>query len=313
MPGHVVADEAIAWLDEHRAGSFFLWVHLFEPHAPYGDPSDHRPVGERYDDEVAEADRQVARLVEALGKESASTLIAVAGDHGEAFGEHGEISHSVFVYDTTLRVPLVIVGPGIAPSVVHGAVGLVDLAPTLLGQLGPIKFDSDGIDLRAALAGAEPAPRELYAESFAPLLDFGWSPLRAIRAGDLKYIAAPTPELYRVSVDAGERAEPRRERKDAGSIARRSRAADLAGDARDRQSAGSRGGGAAAGAGLYLRRRRTDSWRPTGSQGQTRARSANRAGDLRGARGSAHCSRRSNRSWRRTPRIRKLTCVSDMC
>ena len=134
--GHVVADEAIAWLNDHRAGPFFLWVHLFEPHAPYGDPSDHRPVGERYDDEVAEADRQVARLVEALGKESASTLIAVASDHGEAFGEHGEISHSVFVYDTTLRVPLVIVGPGIAPSVVHGAVGLVDLAPTLLGQLG---------------------------------------------------------------------------------------------------------------------------------------------------------------------------------
>ena len=203
--GHVVADEAIAWLNDHRAGPFFLWVHLFEPHAPYGDPSDHRPVGERYDDEVAEADRQVARLVEALGKESASTLIAVASDHGEAFGEHGEISHSVFVYDTTLRVPLVIVGPGIAPSVVHGAVGLVDLAPTLLGQLGPIKFDSDGIDLRAALAGGEPAARELYAESFAPLLDFGWSPLRAIRAGDLKYIAAPTPELYRVSVDAAER------------------------------------------------------------------------------------------------------------
>ena len=202
--GHVVGDEAIAWLNDHRAGPFFLWVHLFEPHAPYGDPSDHRPVGERYDDEVAEADRQVARLVEALEKESASTLIAVASDHGEAFGEHGEISHSVFVYDTTLRVPLVIVGPGIAASVIHGAVGLVDLAPTLLGQLGPIKFDSDGIDLRAALAGGEPAARELYAESFAPLLDFGWSPLRAIRAGDLKYIAAPTPELYRVSVDAAE-------------------------------------------------------------------------------------------------------------
>ena len=81
-PGHVVADEAIAWLDEHRAGSFFLWVHLFEPHAPYGDPSDHRPVGERYDDEVAEgtsggATRRSAR--------KGRTLIAVAGDHGEAF------------------------------------------------------------------------------------------------------------------------------------------------------------------------------------------------------------------------------------
>ncbi len=66
------------------------------------------------------------------GQESASTLIVVAGDHGEAFGEHGEISHSIFVYDTTLRVPLVIAGPGIAPSSSHGAVGLVDVAPTML-------------------------------------------------------------------------------------------------------------------------------------------------------------------------------------
>jgi arylsulfatase A-like enzyme/Tfp pilus assembly protein PilF len=203
-PGRVVVDEAIAWLREHRAGRFFLWVHLFEPHAPYGDPSDHRPVAARYDDEVAEADRQTVRLIESLGSDASSTLIGVAADHGEAFGEHGEISHSIFVYDTTLRVPLVIAGPGIARSVVHDVVGLVDLAPTLLGQLGPIKFDSDGIDLSGALAGRAPPARELYAESFAPLLDFGWSPLRAIRVGDYKYIAAPKPELYRLSADSGE-------------------------------------------------------------------------------------------------------------
>ena len=203
-PGRAAVDEAIAWLTDHRAGRFFLWVHLFEPHAPYGDPSDHRPVAERYDDEIAEADRQVARLIEALGSEASSTVIAVTADHGEAFGEHGEIGHSVFVYDTTLRVPLVVAGPGIGRSVVRGAVGLVDLAPTLLGQLGPIRFDSDGSDLRVALAGGEPPARELYAESFAPLLDFGWSPLRSLRAGDLKYIAAPKPEMYRVSSDAGE-------------------------------------------------------------------------------------------------------------
>jgi choline-sulfatase len=203
-PGRLVADEAIAWLGGHRAQRFFLWVHLFEPHAPYGDPSDRRPVAARYDDEIAEADRQVVRLIEALGGEASSTIVAVAADHGEAFGEHGEISHSVFVYDTTLRVPLVIAGPGIAPSVVHGSVGLVDLAPTLLRQLNVTRFDSDGIDLSMALAGKEPPPRELYAESFAPLLDFGWSPLRAIRDGEFKYIAAPKPELFRVTADADE-------------------------------------------------------------------------------------------------------------
>jgi choline-sulfatase len=203
-PGRVVVDEAIAWLTQQRAGRFFLWVHLFEPHAPYGDPSDRRPVAARYDDEVAEADRQVVRLIEALGNEASSTVVAIAADHGEAFGEHGEISHSVFVYDTTLRVPLVVSGPRIAHSIVHGLVGLVDLAPTLLMQLGVSPFDSDGIDLSMALSGREPPARELYAESFAPLLDFGWSPLRAIRAGDFKYIAGPKPELFRVTSDSAE-------------------------------------------------------------------------------------------------------------
>jgi choline-sulfatase len=203
-PGHVVVDEAVAWLNGHCGARFFLWVHLFEPHTPYGDPSDRRPVAARYDDEVAEADRQVVRLIVALGSESPSTMIAVAADHGEAFGEHGEISHSVFVYDTTLRVPLIIAGPGIAPSVVPGAAGLVDLAPTLLSRLGPIKFDADGIDLEPALAGRAIPSRDLYAESFAPLLDFGWSPLRSIRSGGFKYIAAPKPELYRISSDQGE-------------------------------------------------------------------------------------------------------------
>jgi tetratricopeptide (TPR) repeat protein len=203
-PGHEVVDEAVDWLNAHRGGRFFVWVHLFEPHAPYGDPSDRRPVAARYDDDVAEADRQVARAIAALGADSSSTLIAVASDHGEAFGEHGEISHSVFVYDTTLRVPLIIAGPAIVPVVVHDPVGLVDLAPTLLSRLGPVTFDSDGIDLSGALAGRPIASRDLYAESFAPLLDFGWSPLRTIRSGEFKYIAAPKPELYRVSSDGAE-------------------------------------------------------------------------------------------------------------
>ncbi len=218
-PGRLVADEALAWLSTHRQDRFFLWVHFFEPHAPYGNPADpaeaRRPVLARYDDDIAEADVQVGRLVAGLGDLAAQTLIVAAGDHGEAFGEHGEISHSLFVYDTTLRVPLILSGTGVAPgSRVEEAVSLVDVAPTLafLARLGP--FDADGklllpdmppaSRLRASASAGQAGPRSLYAESFAPLLDFGWSPLRTVRQGDWKFIAAPTPELYDLKSDPGE-------------------------------------------------------------------------------------------------------------
>ena len=112
-----MVNDAIAWLSSitshpspqppipNPQSPFFLWVHVFEPHAPYGDPSSQRPVLERYDEEIATADREIGRLIDALGTARADTLIVAAGDHGEAFGEHGEYAHSIFVYDTTLRVP----------------------------------------------------------------------------------------------------------------------------------------------------------------------------------------------------------------
>jgi arylsulfatase A-like enzyme len=211
-PGDQAASEAIAWLQAHRAtrggdgraGRYFLWIHLFEPHAPYGAAGDARPVTTRYDEEIAEADRQVGRTVEALGPDLESTTVVVAADHGEAFGEHGEIAHSIFVYDTTLRVPLVVAGPGAGRHVAASPVSLVDIAPTLAGLAGLSAFDADGVDLRPVLAGHAGPPRTLYAESFAPLLDFGWSPLRSVRRDDWKYIDAPRPELYRLSDDAGE-------------------------------------------------------------------------------------------------------------
>ena len=203
-PGREVADDAIAWLAAHRASRFFLWVHLFEPHAPYGNAADGRPASARYGDEVAEADRQIGRVLEALGDARPSTVVAVTADHGEAFGEHGEIAHSIFVYDTTLRVPLIVAGPGVARRRVDAPVSHVDVAPTVLARLGISGFDADGIDLGQAIdEGAAPA-RELYAESYAPLLDFGWSPLRAIRAEGWKFIDAPRPELFAVARDPRE-------------------------------------------------------------------------------------------------------------
>ena len=203
-PGREVADEAIAWIAQHRSSPFFLWVHFFEPHAPYGDARDGRPVADRYDDEIAEADRLMGRVLESLGEQRSTTLVAVTGDHGEAFGEHGEIAHSIFVYDTTLRVPLVIAGGAVAAREIDTPVSHVDLAPTLMRLLGVPPLDADGLDLAPLFDGRSLPSRELYAESFAPLLDFGWSPLRSVRADGWKFIEAPRPELYAVDRDAAE-------------------------------------------------------------------------------------------------------------
>ncbi|HMF28195.1 MAG TPA: sulfatase-like hydrolase/transferase [Candidatus Cybelea sp.] len=206
-PAADVINEAIAWLNSEDSAPFFLWVHLFEPHAPYaGDLS--RPVTDRYDDEVATADRELGRLLDALGARTADTLIVVAGDHGEAFGEHGEYAHSIFIYDTTLQVPLMMVGRGVTPRRIPDAVTLADVAPTvarlLLADGRDAIKDVDGIDVSPAFGG-EPLPaRELYAESFAPLVEFGWAPLRSVRSGAWKYIAAPRPELYDLSHDSAE-------------------------------------------------------------------------------------------------------------
>ena len=213
-PASEVVNDAIAWLRQlapqpapspQPRQPFFLWVHLFEPHAPYGDATSQRPVLERYDDEIATADREIGRLIDALGAARADTLIVAAGDHGEAFGEHGEYAHSIFVYDTTLRVPLVMSGRGIAAGAkVDTPVTLADVAPTIARAFGWAMADVDGVDLGPAIAGRPLDRRELYAESFAPFLEFGWSPLRAVRSGGRKYIAAPKPELYDLERDAGE-------------------------------------------------------------------------------------------------------------
>jgi len=208
-PASAVVNDAIQWLNQsaiiNHQSAFFLWVNLFEPHAPYGDPSSSRPVMDRYDEEIATADREAGRLIAALGAGAADTIVVVAGDHGEAFGEHGEYAHSIFVYDTTLRVPLMMRGPGIpAGTRVADAVTLADVAPTVMRALGAPMRDVDGIDLSPAFSRAALPARDLYAESFAPLVEFGWAPLRALRTGARKLIASPKPELFDVAGDPGE-------------------------------------------------------------------------------------------------------------
>ncbi len=143
-------------------------------------------------------------MIDAIGDRKRDTLIIATADHGEAFGEHGEHAHSIFVYDTTLRVPLILAGPGLSPKRIATPITLADVAPTAMKLLGFDLQDVDGVDLSRAMTG-EPLPaRELYAESFAPLVEFGWAPLRSVRSGDWKYIAAPKPELFDTTRDAAE-------------------------------------------------------------------------------------------------------------
>ena len=202
--GGDVVDAAAAWL-RGRTGRVFAWVHLYDAHAPYDPPPPHREAhaGRPYDGEVAYVDACVGRLIDAMRAaqpERGEPLVAVVGDHGESLGEHGELTHGFFVYQSTLRIPFLLAGPGVPKGERRkGIARTADLLPTLLARLGlPLPSGLDGSDL---LAGA-PA-REAYAESHYPAT-FGWSPLRSFRIADLKLIDAPRPELFDLAADPRE-------------------------------------------------------------------------------------------------------------
>lgn len=200
--GADVAAAAREWLAA-QTGPVLVWVHLFDPHAPYDPPEAFRN-GDPYRGEVASADAALGALLAAWDARPGPSVVALTADHGEAFGEHGEESHSLFVYDTTLRVPLILRGAGLPSGRrVAAAVGLTDLAATLVELAGGGGPTLPGRSLVAALQG--PLRSSLYAETLAPRLDFGWSELRAWRDGRYKYIRAPRPELYDVAADPGEK------------------------------------------------------------------------------------------------------------
>jgi arylsulfatase A-like enzyme/Flp pilus assembly protein TadD len=195
---------ALAWLASARA-PWFLWVHYYDPHYPYGPPAAFVGPGGRgpYDGEVAFADHAIGQLLAAAESRAGEPLLTVfAGDHAESLGDHGEGTHGFFVYDATVLVPLVFRLPGaIAPGPGEGA-RLVDVAPTVLALAGvPPLPVSDG----AALPRRNGEPLAAYVETYQPWLSYGWAPLRAVRSGRWKLIAAPRPELYDLAADPGEK------------------------------------------------------------------------------------------------------------
>lgn len=214
--GDEVVDDALEWLDGRREGRgepFFAWVHLYDPHSPYEPPEPYasRYADRPYDGEIAFTDEMVGRLIDGIGARGLAedTLVVVAADHGEGLGDHQEEFHIYYVYDSTVRVPLILWAPGSLPEglVVEGQASLVDILPTALGLLGvedPVAADRQGVDLRGAMATPGSTGSPAYSESLVPLLTFGWSELRALRFDGWKYIAAPRPELYDLRADPGE-------------------------------------------------------------------------------------------------------------
>jgi choline-sulfatase len=209
--GDAVAAEAITWLKSPPKPNFFAWVHLYDPHAPYTPPEPYatRYAGRLYDGEVAWCDALVGRIIGALTEAGRldNTLVVVTSDHGEALGDHGEDVHGYFIYEATLRVPLVFRGPGIKPGTRLSAVArTIDLFPTILDLAGldSRSYSSSGRSLLAGLRGDPMQDEPSFAESLVPLLHYGWSDLRAVRDGRWKYILAPRPELYDLDADPRE-------------------------------------------------------------------------------------------------------------
>jgi arylsulfatase A-like enzyme/Flp pilus assembly protein TadD len=242
-PAREVTDRALAWLaagdgaasgggragdarapGTTRAGApiepdapWFLWAHYFDPHDDYDPPGPWPAVFEAgegdslrlYDGEIAEADRQLGRLFRAVAErdDADRTLRLVVGDHGEAFGEHGETGHGYFLYDNSILVPLIL-GPGFggAPGGLRpGDVRSVDLFPTVVRRVGAdLPPDLPGRPLDLDRPAADDDERVLYAETFWPSLSYGATDLRVIVRGDWKYVHAPREELYDLAADPGE-------------------------------------------------------------------------------------------------------------
>jgi arylsulfatase A-like enzyme/Tfp pilus assembly protein PilF len=217
--GMEVVEHAESWFEKHRTGPHFVWVHLFDPHDPYEPPP---PFSEKYKDhlydgEIAYADSAVAHWIAFLKKAGVydNAIIVVTGDHGEGLGEHGEETHGLFLYDSTLHIPLILKTPlKTASSASHGTVidaqvRTTDILPTILSATGvaaPAELNGESLFplINEEKANAQaPSNRALFGETDYPLR-WGWAPLRALRTENTKLIEAPRPELYDLQADPKE-------------------------------------------------------------------------------------------------------------
>ncbi len=218
-----VADEAIAWLRERDPEKpFFVWVHFFDPHMPYEPPQRFiDQVGEAgYHAEVAAMDHAIGRIFEELKEDGAydATTIVVVADHGEGRGQHDEETHGTFVYDSTIRVPMILrhADGHRAGERSDEIVSVTDVYPTLVESLG-LGAASD-VDGQSLFHRTVPDDRGVYFEAYYGFYSFGWSPLVGWADRDGKYLHSADPEFYVPERDAGERNDVIAERR--GELAR---------------------------------------------------------------------------------------------
>ena len=206
-----VSRRALEWLDDHGDERFFLFVHYFDPHNPYSPPEPFtaRYRGDAYAGEIAYTDYcigQVIAKLKSLGIYD-SSLLVITADHGESRGEHIETTHSYFIYQNTIQVPLIVKAPGVMQgATVDEPASIIDIVPTVLGLLGERAPPSvQGADLSSLLCdlGQPVGNRYLYCESLVPT-KYGCSPLRGLVHGKWKYIWTARPELYDLGRDPAE-------------------------------------------------------------------------------------------------------------
>jgi arylsulfatase A-like enzyme/Flp pilus assembly protein TadD len=187
---------------ESAQGSKFLWVHLYDPHAPYDPPAPFREQyrAAPYLGEIAYVDDQLSRFLAPILEARPDTVVIITADHGEALGDHGEQTHGLFAYESTLKVPLLILDPERPPRRENGSARHVDLVPTILHRAGAeTPAGLPGHDL----FGGAPAA-DSYFESLSASLNRGWAPLVGLIQGSNKYIDLPLPELYDLAHDPAE-------------------------------------------------------------------------------------------------------------
>ena len=208
--GEITSRQACQWLGENSGQPFFLFLHYYDPHVIYQPPE---PFASRFADnlyagEIAYTDHCIGQVIDKLKTLDLydSTLIIITADHGEMLGDHGESTHGYFVYESAVKVPLIVKSPRVRRGRrISNAVGLVDIMPTVLGQLEiPLSSPAQGQDLGQFLAGnTQSTPRYIYTESLTAT-EYKCNPLLAVVNWPWKYIYTTKEELYHLQDDPGE-------------------------------------------------------------------------------------------------------------
>jgi tetratricopeptide (TPR) repeat protein len=215
-PADRVVDLGLEWLEAGDGRPFFAWLHFYDPHIPYGPPEPYatrfagRGTSGLYDGEIAFTDAQIGRVFDWLETRgfAENTVIVVVGDHGESLGEHGEKEHGYYVYDATVKVPLIVRVPdGELEGIrVPTQVRTIDVLPTVLDLVGvevPERIHGQSL-VPLMINPDRRGPEYAYSESMAVHLQYGWSALYSVRTSTHKFIEAPRSELYDIISDPAE-------------------------------------------------------------------------------------------------------------